>query len=881
MERTRTQDVAIALFIVFSLGLTSGIGTAFVSPGKTTSSHRGITWDVIITGRETGTITDTVVFGEAPDARDGPPEDSYDVAKPPFPMPPYLRLWSSDNLTIPYSALWNDYRHYPGTSKTWNISVQWWPADSASPTTVTLSWDRSRVNASEYSIVTLCTWGGGSLCNMRTQSSYSFACPAIAIQRFKVVCHVNHAPAAPSTPSPANESLDLPLNTTMSWTATDPDGDPLTFDVYFGNTTTPPLIVHNQTATTYSPTLYQFQMYHWRIVAWDVHHWRTSGPSWWFTTYGNHPPYTPNTPSPANGTIDVPLNKTLSWLGGDPDPGNTVTYDVYFGTATNPPLLVHNQTALTYAPTLAFNTIYYWKIVAWDNHNSRTAGPIWHFTTHLESAPYTPNTPNPGNGATGVSLTPILSWLGGDPNPGDTVTYDVYFGNSTTPPLVIHNQSALAYAPGSLLPHKAYYWRIKAWDNHGYSAAGPTWSFTTLNRPPNTPSSPSPTNGAVNVSVDATLSWTGGDPDGDAVLYDVYFGTSPNPPIVSHNQTGTSYDPPASLLYNTVYYWHITARDGYGGRTNGTTWFFTTKDRAPYVPNHPGPADGSINVPITNDLNWTGGDPDPSDSVTYDVYFGTTSTPPLVVHNQTLTTYDPGTMNYSTHYYWKITAWDTHHNRTYGPLWSFTTVVNLPPYAPSSPNPSNGETNVLVTTNLSWTGGDPEGDPVKYDVYFGTSSSPTLAIHNQTGTSFDPGTLTFSTQYFWKIVAWDSYNNRNASELWSFTTQVDSIPPNVRITQPLSGFFYLNFFGIREIVFPFPVTVVWGHLTVKVNATDNQSGVNRVEFYLNGDLMLNDTSSPYEWPWTQRTIFPCILKIIAYDNDENQKSVQLNVWKIF
>ncbi len=92
--------------------------------------------------------------------------------------------------------------------------------------------------------------------------------------------------------------------------------------------------------------------------------------------------------------------------------------------------------------------------------------------------PYTPSNPSPTNHATGQSIYTDLGWTGGDPDAGDIVTYDVYFGTSTRPLKVSTAQSGTTYDPGTL-SYSTYYWRIVATDNHGASTTGPLWDFTT------------------------------------------------------------------------------------------------------------------------------------------------------------------------------------------------------------------------------------------------------------------------------------------------------------------------------------------------------------------------------------------------------------------
>lgn len=80
---------------------------------------------------------------------------------------------------------------------------------------------------------------------------------------------------------------------------------------------------------------------------------------------------------------------------------------------------------------------------------------------------------------------------------------------------------------------------------------------------------------------------------------------------------------------------------------------YYTPNQPPNTPSNPSPADGAVNQSINVDLSWTGGDPDPGDTVTYDVYFEANDSSPdeLVSNDQSGNTYDPGTLSYNTHYY--------------------------------------------------------------------------------------------------------------------------------------------------------------------------------------------------------------------------------------
>ncbi len=126
------------------------------------------------------------------------------------------------------------------------------------------------------------------------------------------------------------------------------------------------------------------------------------------------------------------------------------------------------------------------------------------------------------------------------------------------------------------------------------------------NRSPNKPEinipSGAPPNQSTNKSITSTLSWICSDPDGDALIYDVHFGTSSTPPLVSSSQSGTSYSP-GTLNYSTKYYWRIVAKDPNGASTSSDIWDFTTQSQPQETISTPstptGPSSGETGQSLT------------------------------------------------------------------------------------------------------------------------------------------------------------------------------------------------------------------------------------------------------------------------------------------
>ncbi len=105
-------------------------------------------------------------------------------------------------------------------------------------------------------------------------------------------------PGAPNTPSPADEAIDVAIDTDMTWVT---GGNTDTYDVAFGFTISPPTVSLAQSGTTYTfpSLLIEGRTYYWRITA-NNDSGSTSGPLWSFTTLAAEP-----TPSPVYHLRDV------------------------------------------------------------------------------------------------------------------------------------------------------------------------------------------------------------------------------------------------------------------------------------------------------------------------------------------------------------------------------------------------------------------------------------------------------------------------------------------------------------------------------------------------------------------------------------------------
>ena len=201
----------------------------------------------------------------------------------------------------------------------------------------------------------------------------------------------NKVPTTPTLVAPINGKLCIDNSVSFQWnTATDPDGDIITYQIQVARDNLFTQIAHslNESSTTKTISLEKGIAYYWRVKATDSKSLSSSYSTVFnFYTEGtgetNHIPFSPELVKPSLNSIVQITTVTLEWNANDVDATDVLTFDVFFGTV-NPPTtkIGNNQTAKTLnVENLVSSTNYYWKVLVRDGKGGETIGQVWNFKT--------------------------------------------------------------------------------------------------------------------------------------------------------------------------------------------------------------------------------------------------------------------------------------------------------------------------------------------------------------------------------------------------------------------------------------------------------------------------------------------------------------------
>jgi len=344
-------------------------------------------------------------------------------------------------------------------------------------------------------------------------------------------------------------------------------------------------------------------------------------------------------PSPENEAIDVPLDATLSWTPG----AYAAAHDVYLGTSfddvndgTTPTNPGQNQT--TYDPGLLdYGQTYYWRIdeVNGAPDNTVFKGTVWSFTTELLAYPIG-NVTATSNVASEANQGPDNTINGSGLNANDehsTEAMDMW----------------LATPDGADLP-----WIQYEFDSVYKLHEMLVWNY-------NSQFELILGFGLKDVTVEYSENGTDWTVLGDVEL--------------ARGAAAATYTANTAVEFGDVAakYVRLTTISGHGmlGQYGLSEVRFLA---IPVNAREPQPADGAVDVDVTSALAWRAG----RDAAAHDVYLGTDPDALALAGNPGATSYNPGTLDLGTTYYWKVDETSGADGLTWGgSLWSFATQEYL------------------------------------------------------------------------------------------------------------------------------------------------------------------------------------------------------------
>jgi len=202
--------------------------------------------------------------------------------------------------------------------------------------------------------------------------------------------------------------------------------------------------------------------------------------------------------SPAHLATGVSVQPLLNWQDStDLDSGDQVKYrvqvddnDDFSSPVIDRADLTESQYQVSASEALNFDTLYFWKVIAYDGCPTEVPSAVFQFrTARPEVCNHSPTAftlESPADNETGVSTTPTFNWSDStDPDTGDTVTYRLIVSPNPDLSSPVLDKSGLTASEYTVLSTEAltqgvtYYWKVVASDSCGNVTESGVRSFRT------------------------------------------------------------------------------------------------------------------------------------------------------------------------------------------------------------------------------------------------------------------------------------------------------------------------------------------------------------------------------------------------------------------
>ena len=558
-------------------------------------------------------------------------------------------------------------------------------------------------------------------------------------------------PPIPKNVYPPNDTTRLPLNIQLSWNLSQ-SATSYHLQVATNSNFSGPLIVDDSSRvdTTYLlQGLSVFTQYYWRVNARNVGGISNYSEPWNFTTKFIAPPPTPSLLLPINGDTSQAISLSLSWnvVDGADSYRIQVATDSAFST-----LLINDITTSTSRAVgpLSYLTKYYWRVNAKNPGGTSDYSSIWSFTTVI-APPNSPQLVSPQNNSSSVSLNPTLRWrksFGAD-------TYHVQLSLDQTFATTIVDDSTLTDTlrlVGPLLDSTIYYWRVSAKNIGGASPFSNSRRFRTVPPPPAAPELLSPSNDSTNLSNSVVFTWT--SVGTGSLFYDLQLSFDSAFTTIAFEDTNVfnSTRTVNQLVYNSLYYWRVRARNNGGSGAFSSVWHFKTRIAPPSLIS---PANGATGLSRNTNLVWSIS----SSATMYHLQVATDSAfTTFFFEDSTLTdtTHIVGPLEPLTQYFWRVSAT----SNVSSSVWSLPRTFTTSPPLPQQVGLVSPMDSALIHSDsvmFVWLTGQPNVQ--RYELQIGTDPAFNTIFFSDT-TIIDTMKMVHAFQnnsiYFWRVRAHNS-----------------------------------------------------------------------------------------------------------------------------
>jgi len=120
------------------------------------------------------------------------------------------------------------------------------------------------------------------------------------------------------------------------------------------------------------------------------------------------------------------------------------------------------------------------------------------------------------------------------------------------------------------------------------------------------------------------------------------------------------------------------------------------------------------------------------------------------------------------------------------------------------------------------------------------------------------------------------FEGNSSNDTTTATIAEEYTPISLDISKPQPGIYLMD-----QKVLPFITPIILGRITIEVEASQIEFGIDRVELFIDGTFKANLTDAPYSWTWSDRVFLRHTITVIAYDNSGQNVSKVSTVWKFF